>query len=132
MVPCDLDLRMVSALGDAFLEAPDEAIFWLDVASADLTQIADSKDEFDRLRQMPENVERWFMPQLVGDLLSGGTRLHTGECFSYKIPPSLGGAFEPENFEVCALSVHFAALGKIQAQVKPLPLGTRITSVRVE
>src|SRR5689334_11351736 len=118
LVPAPLQLRMVSALGDAFLESPDGAIHWLDVAAAELTQIADSKSEFDELRQIPENAEQWFMPQLVGDLLATGQRLQPGQCFSYKISPSLGGAFEPSNFEVCNLSVHFAAMGRIQAQVK--------------
>ncbi len=130
MVAASLEVRMVSSLGDAFLESPDGAVFWLDVAAAELTPIANSKDEFDQLRQLPENVEQWFMPQLVGDLLSGGSRLGAGECFSYKISPSLGGTFEPSNFEVCKLPRHFAAMGKIQAQVKHLPLGTRITSVQ--
>lgn len=132
MVPPALYLRMVSVLGDAFLESADESIFWLDVAAAELTRIASSKDEFDQLRQIPKNVEQWFMPRLVGELLSVGLHLGAGECFSYKIPPSLGGAFEPSNFEVCMLVQHFAALGKIQAQVKPLPLRTRITSVEAE
>jgi len=130
MVAATLDVRMVSALGDAFLESPDGAIFWLDVAAAELTRIAISKDEFEKLCQIPENVERWFMPQLVGGLLSGGSKLDAGECFSYKISPSLGGTFEPSNFEVCKLSRHFVAMGKIQAQVKHLPVGTRITSIQ--
>ena len=71
MVAASLELRMVSSLGDAFLESPDGAGFWLDVAAAELALIAHSKEEFDQLRQLPENVEQWFMPQLVGDLLSG-------------------------------------------------------------
>lgn len=132
MVAASLEVRMVSSLGDAFLESPDGAVFWLDVAAAELTPIASSRGEFDQLRQLPENFAQWFMPQLVGDLLSGGSRLGAGECFSYKISPSLGGKFEPSNFEVCKLPRHFAAMGKIQAQVKHLPLGTRITSVQAE
>lgn len=131
LAPSTFQLRMVSSLGDAFLESVEGAIYWLDVASGDLSKIAASRDEFDELRQIPENAEQWFMPQLVGDLLATGQHLEVGQCFSYKIPPSLGGAFEPDNFEACSLSVHFAALGKIQAQVRHLPPGTPITSVRL-
>ena len=68
MVAAGLEVRMVSSLGDAFLEAPDGAIYWLDVAAAELTRIANSKNDFDQLRQRPENAEQWFMPQLVGDM----------------------------------------------------------------
>jgi len=45
--------------------------------------------------------------------------------------PSRGGALESAHFEVCAPSDYFAALGKIRAQVNPLPGGARITSVRL-
>jgi hypothetical protein len=132
MVPTSLEVRMVSALGDAFLESPAGEIFWLDVASAELTKISESTAEFDQLRQTPEHVEQWFMPQLIGDMLSSGLQLRAGECLSYKIPPTLGGSFEPDNMDISSLSVHFAALGKIQAQVKQMPVGTRITSVQLE
>lgn len=132
IAPAPFQLRMVSSLGDAFLESADGAIHWLDVAGGELSNVASSKAEFDELRQIPENAEQWFMPQLVGDLLADGEHLEAGQCFSYKIPPSLGGAFEPSNFDACSLSVHFSALGKIQAQVKHLPPGTPINSVRLE
>jgi hypothetical protein len=132
MVSTDWQLRMVSALGDAFLESPDGGIHWLDVATAELTRIADSRARFDELRQLMENAECWFMPQLVGDLIVDQGPLQAGQCFSYKIPPSLGGGFEPDNFEACSLLVHFGVLGQIQAQVKPLPPGTKITEVRSE
>ena len=85
MVTASLEVRMVSSLGDAFLESPDGAVSWLDVAAAELAPIANSKDEFDQLRQLPENVEQWFMPQLVGDLLAGGSSLGAGECFSERV-----------------------------------------------
>jgi hypothetical protein len=102
----------------------------LNSMSSELAPVANSKDESDQLRPLPENVEQWFMPQLVRDLISGGARLDAGECFSEKISPSLGGTFEPSNFEVCRLPRHFAAMGKIQAHVKRLSPGTRITSVQ--
>ena len=132
LVPESMDLRMVSTLGDAFLESADGAIHWLDVAAAELSRVAVSMAEFDDLRQAAENSEQWFMPQLVRDLIAEGRRPGIGRCFSYKIPPSLGGVFEPSNLEESSLSAHFAGMGKIQAQVKHLPLGTAIDAVSLE
>ena len=131
LVPSTYSLHMVSALGDAFLSDTDGHIFWLDVGSAELTIIAETKDAFDHLRQQPDCADRWFVPLLVGDLLASGKSLAAGQCFSYKIPLTLGGAFEPSNFDACDLSVHFHTLGQIQEQVKPLPVGTPITSVKL-
>jgi hypothetical protein len=125
-------LRMVSTLGDAFLEDEAGAIHWLDTGGAQLTRIADDAADFDRLRVVADNADTWFAPQLVGDLLDGGSGLGAGQCFSYRIPLTLGGQFAPENFEPCSLRVHFDALGKIQHQIKDLPDGTPITSVKLE
>ena len=132
LVPATCQLRMVSTLGDAFLEDESGAIHWLDVGGAEMTRIAGDADEFDRLRQLPDNADAWFAPQLVGALLEGNPGLGAGRCFSYVIPLTLGGEFAPGNFEPFSVSVHFDALGKIQRQVKDLPIGTPITSVKLE
>ena len=132
LVPVTHELRMVSTLGDAFVEDDGGAIHWLDVGSAAYTRIADDADDFFRLRQQPENADAWFAPQLVGDLLRSGQRLGSGQCFSYTIPLTLGGALAAENFSPCALVAHFDALAKIQRQVVDLPIGTKISSVQLE
>jgi hypothetical protein len=131
LVPQQLVLHMVSALGDAFLEDDTGAIHWLDVGSAELTRIASSCVEFDKLRQQNENAAQWFCPQLVGDLLSAGNVLGPQQCFSYKIPLTLGGEFVSENFDPTDIAVHFGVLGQIQKQVKHLPVGTKITDVKL-
>lgn len=131
LVPSTYSLNMVSAIGDGFLSDQDSHIYWLDVGSAELIRIADTRDQFDSLRQQPDSVEKWFVPLLVGDLLTSGKSLAVGQCFSYKIPLTLGGAFEPTNFDACDISVHFRTLGQIQRQVKDLPVGTPITSVKI-
>ncbi len=132
LVPPTHQLRMVSTLGDAFLEDAAGSIHWLDVGSALVTRIADDADEFHRLRQSADNADDWFAPQLVGALLEGGLRLRVGQCFSYRIPLTLGGEFAPDNFEPCSLAAHFGGLGKIQRQVKDMPIGPQITSVQLE
>jgi len=119
----------VSALGDAFLEDASGAIYWLDTGGAELTRIADNREKFDYSRHQPELANQWFAPQLVGDLLSAGQTLGPGQCFSYKVPPTLGGDFQPDNFEACDLIANFKGLGKIQSQLRDLPVGTPISSV---
>ncbi len=131
LVPSTFSLGIVSALGDGFLFDEDGCIFWLDVGGAELTKIAETKVQFDQLRQQPDRAKQWFAPQIVGDLLASGKVLTTGQCFSYIKPLTLGGPFAPTNFNVCSVSVHFGTLGQIQRQVKHLPIGTPITSVKL-
>jgi len=122
---------LVSSLGDLFLADAAGRIHWLDAGAARLTEVAASLDEFQQLRQQPVHATEWFATQMVGDLLQSGLRLARGQCFSYKVPPMLGGAWEAANFEPTDLSVHFSILGQVCRQVRDLPEGTPVSSVKV-
>lgn len=122
---------LISSLGDLFLADAAGHIHWLDAGAGRLTEIAGSLGEFQQLRQQPANAAEWFIPQLVGDILQRGVRLAPGQCFGYKHPPSLGGQMEPANFEATDLSVHFSILGQISRQVKDLPDGSPISSIKI-
>ena len=104
-----------------------ECIYWLDAGAGRLTEIASSLEEFQQLRQQYANAVKWFATQLVGDIMQSGARLTRGQCFGYKVPPVLGGKWEPANFEPTDLSVHFSILGQIHRQVRDLPEGTPIS-----
>lgn len=123
---------VISALGDLFLRHDDGRIFRLDTGWGRLTEVAASAAEFKQLMVKPENAGEWFVPGLVGDLLAAGKQLGPGQCFGVKVPPVLGGAIEPENFEPVDLVVHFGMLGQIHRQVKQLPPGTPIGEIRFE
>lgn len=93
--------------------------------------MARDADEFQRRMVQPDDSEIWFAPRLVGDLLTAGLSLRPGECFSFKIPPALGGEFTPDNFEPTDLQVHFNLLGQVHRQIKDLPPGTPIDEIRL-
>jgi hypothetical protein len=125
-------LLLVSAIGDMYLADSASRVFWLDAGSGQLQKIAESIDQFQQLRQQPQNANTWFIPKLIGDLITRGIRLAPGQCYSYKKPPVLGGEFEPSNFQPTDLSVHFSILGQIHKQVKDLPPGTKIKDIKIE
>jgi hypothetical protein len=58
--------------------------------------------------------------------------LGAGQSYSYKTPPALGGQIEPAHFEPTDLSVPFSMLGQIQRQIKNLPPGTSIATIKFE
>jgi hypothetical protein len=122
---------VISALGDLFLRRDDGRIFWLDSGWGKLTEVASSAEEFKRLMVQPEHADEWFVPQLVGDILTQGRRLAPGQVFGYKHPPVLGGELEPDNFEPTDLQVHFGILGQIHRQVRDLPAGTPVGKIRI-
>ncbi len=115
---------LITALGDAFVRETNASIWWLDVGGGQFNQVAESEEDFKK--EMLSNVEEWFIPQLVEELLSRGMVIGPNQVFSYKLAPTLNGQYEADNFEPTDLSVHFAILGSIQRQVSELPDGTKI------
>jgi hypothetical protein len=127
-----VDLLLVSSLGNMFLVIENGRVLWLDVGSAELTDVASDVGEFRSLVSKPENMNQWFIPQLVGDLKESGMNLKTGQCYSYKVPPVLGGELQVTNFEPVDLSVHFSVLGQIHNQLKDLQPGTSVSKFKIE
>jgi hypothetical protein len=119
---------LLSAIGDAFLEAPGGSIYWLQAGTGRLDKVADSLDEFHQLMTQPDQVREWFAPRLVGILKAQGIELGPGQCYGYMNPPALGGRMEPTNLEPADLYVHFDILGQITYQCKDVSPKTRTAS----
>jgi len=126
LVGDEVQLQLVSALGDLFLSYAEGRILWLDIGMARLTRVADSADEFKQFIQQVEHAEEWFVPQLIGDLIVNGQRLGPGQCYSYTIPPMLSGKLEVDNFKPTDLVIHCSMFGQIGRQIQGLPEGTQI------
>ncbi len=131
LVDASCEVILVGALGDLFVQNAIGQVFWVDTGWGELTPVAENPDAFQQLLLQPENLDRWFVPQLVGDLLTAGKQLKPGECFGYQVPPVIGGAIAPENFEPIDVSVYFQLLGQIQQQVKALPPDTAIGAIGI-
>ena len=125
----DVQLVVVSTLGDLFLKDAEGHVLWLDVGAARLTRVAESADEFKRLMQQAERADEWFVPQLIGDLIVSGKRLAPGQCYSYKVPPMLSGKMELDNFEPTDLLVHCSMFAQIGRKIRGLPEGTKIDRI---
>ena len=116
----------ISALGDIFLLGDDDAIYWLQTESGDLTKVADTLEQYQHFLGNEEKVDNWFLPLLVGKLLAAGKTLKDNEVYSYKKLPIIGGEYTVENIEPIDMSVHFAFTGQLCDQIKDLPDGTKV------
>ena len=86
-----LQLWKVTKMGDAFLRDPEDgSIHFLDVISGKVERIAENESDFEAAIAVPENAERWFMPDVVNGQAALGMRLKTDECLSFKTPPCTG------------------------------------------
>jgi hypothetical protein len=129
LVPETMSPVVVSALGDLFLRDADNSVHWLDTGAGNLTRVADSPQHFKELMMQPERANEWFIPQLIGDLIEAGQSLADGQCYSYDLPPGLGGEFTVENMKPTDIRIHFSMFGQLFRQTKGLPDGTPISDI---
>lgn len=116
----------ISVLGDIFLLGNDDAVYWLQTDTGDLTKVADNLEQYEQFLSDEEKVVNWFLPFLVKDLLVAGKTLKDNEVYSYKKLPMIGGEYSVDNIESIDISVHFAISGQICEQIQNLPDGTKV------
>ncbi len=126
------EVILVSAIGDMFLLGKDEAIYWLETGTGDLTFVAENLDEFQKLLTQEDVIDSWFLPQLIDQLVGQGIILNENQVYSFKTPPNLGGDYSISNFEAANISVHFSISGQINKQIWDARDGTKINSVSIE
>ena len=132
LVSPDFTPVLMTSLGDLFLRDRSGCIYFLDLMSGDFKQVAKSQVEFDRLCEDRAQRRSWFMGFLLMELRKLRGELTSGQCYSCKIPVSLGGQLEAENFERTDLSVHYSILGQLHQQVRRLPPGTKIDRIQID
>ena len=109
----------------------DNAIYWLQTDSGDLTKVAEDLQQYQQFLDDEEKTDNWFLPSLIEKLLIAGKVLKDNEIYSYKKLPVIGGEYSIENIEPTDMSVHFAFSGQICEHIKDLPDGTKV-KIKVE
>lgn len=124
---------LLAAIGDAYLQdAEDGSVHLLDVGGGGVEQIAASVDLFREMLADSEFVNDSFVPQVIVQLRNAGKTLAPGQIYSYEHPPVLGGGYDVSNLVPTDIAVHFGVLGQIHEQVRDLPEGASIDSIRIE
>jgi len=104
---------LCTACGDLFLQRPGGAVFWLDVANGAFRSAAPSGEALDTQARDPERYDEWFKPRLVQAARKHSRPLREGECYSYTLPPALGGRNDAKNLSPRPIAEHFDAMGAL-------------------
>ena len=132
LLPESFTVWLVNRFGDVFLVTEDGSVHVLDVGVGALERVADSRDHFADQIGMDDNAANWLLIPLVDDCVAAGLIPSENQCYSYKVPPVLGGEYALENIEPADLSVHYCVLASLLRQTKDLDDGTRIQEVVLE
>jgi len=131
LVPEKFTPIMMTAFGNLFLRDEAGQIQFLDSMAGELKVVAESQVEFEQICDDREKRRVWFLGFMVTELRRLHGPLAEGECYSCKIPLSLGGQMEVGNFEREEVLTHYSILGQVHRQTKHLPPGTQIDKVNV-
>jgi len=127
LLPEKFTLWLVNRYGDLFIVRDDDSSVWMvDIGIGSIEYLASSRDEYANLLDIDDNADDWLMIPLVDQCVQAGLKLATGQCYSFKVPPVLGGQYDVSNTHVCNISVHYSLLGQIHNRIKDLPDGTQV------
>jgi len=124
-------LLAVTRMGDAFVEKTGGEVIFLDTLEGTFKHAAPNKNAFFKLLKAGALDPTWFNPNMVALLEARAEHLAPGKCYSYKIPPVLGGSFESANVEVVSAMVHFSIMGQLHEQTRHLPPGAKISHFKI-
>ncbi len=130
LLPESFKVVMVNLFGDMFLESADGAIDMIDTAGCKLKHVAESREEF-FVKLKEEKTARWLHVALVDELQRREMLLEVEKCYSWKLPPRLGGEYDADNVEIADIYESLSMAGQIAVQTKDLPPGTKV-NVKME
>lgn len=128
-LPGSFTLWLVNRFADVFVVFDDGSVHMLDVGAGILERLADSRDDFATQLDAGDNANQWLMIPLVDACREVGMTLGAEHCYGFKIPPILGGQYDPSNVEPTDLAIHYSFLADIYRQTRDLPDGTPIKVV---
>src|ERR1041385_8160094 len=107
---------LMTAFGDLFLRDKRGRVYLLDLMRGDINAAATSQQEFEEACTSHGKRRSWFLGFLFMELKRKHGSLRKNDCYSCKIPLSLGGQIEAENFRPIDLGTHYSVLGQLHRQ----------------
>jgi hypothetical protein len=126
LLPEEMTVWMMNRYGDLFLIFDDGSIHMLDVGAGTIDRLANDKDDFCAKIDQGSNANQWLMIPLVDRLVEADKLPSEGHCYSFVIPPLLGGQYSVENSVTLRIAEHYSVYASIHQQIKDLPDGTEV------
>ena len=126
LIPREFTVWLVNRYGDVVFVRDDGSVHMLDIGRGTVTTLAASRDEFATLLDEHGNAADWLMIPLVDRCVAAGLFLRSGQCYTYRQPPVLGGDYTVANTTVTTLLDHYAFYGALHDRIKDLADGEKV------
>ena len=124
-LPTRFTVWLINRLGEAFVADETGSVLRLDVGAGSCQAVARSREHFAQLLDASDNTETWLRVSVIDACRHAGMRLGPLECYGFRIPPTLGGGYEPGNLVPTHLAIHYSYQAYIckQADIYWIPPG---------
>ena len=122
---------ITTAFGDVLFESA-EGIYFLDSIGGTLEKITNTKHELESILNTIDGQDHFLMAGLVVSARDEGLILKNGECCDFNVSPSLNGPLDLNNVPIMSFKVSLHVSGQIHKQIKDLPVGTKISAVKLD
>lgn len=122
---------ITTAFGDVFFES-ENGVYFLDSIEGVLEKVAESKNELQSILNTADGQDHFLMAGLVVTARDNDIILGSGECYDFNVSPSLGGTMDIDNLNIMSFKVSLHLAGQIMKQIRDLPIGTKISEVKLE
>lgn len=121
-----IELLATNTFGNVIVRSADGAVWRICPEELDAARIAESQDEYERLRNSPEFLADWDMEALTLEAKSLLGEPGEGRCYCLKLPGVLGGKYAGENLATISINELLAASGNLAFQIKDMPEGGQV------
>lgn len=123
---------LLTAMGDAFAQGASGAIYFVDMVEGAIRIVAEDGASFQSLLSDTQFVTNHLFPSRIVQYRKAGKTLIPQHVYSHKQLLVLGGEDDLGNVDVTDVSVHISVHGQVHRQVKDLPDGASIDSIKIE
>jgi hypothetical protein len=123
---------LVAALGDVFVRNAQGEIWLLDTYGGLYARAAVDEKAWRAALEDSSKVEEWFAPAFVALLRDRGLHPEPEECYSPQLPPVVGGAMDPDNFECSPWLLHIGLSGQLHEKSRQYADGSKIARFVIE
>jgi hypothetical protein len=116
-----------NAFGDLFLQKESGQVFKLDVSIGQLTEIAESEEQFRRLAGAEEKRQEWFAENDAATAAQKGLAPNSLQCIGFKTPLMFAESGSvPDNAYLADLYELVSFLGYLNQQTSGLADGAKV------
>lgn len=126
LCPNRLELVARTVFGDLFLRDDGGAIFWLNTAVGQLTQVASSEVEFRGLAETSEKRAEWFADPDVQAFAKRGLNPRASQCIGFSVPIVFAESGSSNRPYIADLCEYVSFLGDLHRQISSVPDGAKV------